>query len=176
VSIVSLLAVACGSSPDSPDTDTTAALPPISRFEDSGPPRNAMERRARVRLKRQQRRVTARLDEVSGAGVERAVTAEAQKRFAAGELPRAVTRTVCDPPRELPDDRRGYTCLAVTASGAGVMLGQPVVANADLEGGTVTFCFRSHSPGEMSALTDVRVALESPCRDVLHAPVAPREP
>jgi hypothetical protein len=135
-----------------------------------------MERRARARLLRRQRPVTARLDEASTDGVERAVTVEAQKRFAAGGLRRRVRRTVCDPPRELPDARHGYTCLAVTATGPGVMLGQPVVASAALDDRSVTFCFRSHTPGEMSSLTDVRVALESPCRDVLHAPVTDGTP
>jgi hypothetical protein len=172
LSLLSVTAVACeGSSSEPRERDAAAALPPISPYEDSGPPRNAMERRARARLQHQQRRVIAPLDEPSSDAVERAVTAEAQRRFATGELRRRVSRTECDPPRELPGDRVGYTCLAVTASGAGIMLGQPVVANASLERRTVTFCFRSHSPGEMSSLTDVRVALKSPCRDVLHAPV-----
>lgn len=177
LSLVSVLGFACGSSSsERSNPDATVTLPPISRYEDSGPPRNAMEHRARARLQRRQRLVTTRLDEASTDGVERAVTMEAQKRFAAGELRRRVSRTACDTPRELPDGRLGYTCLAVTATGPGVMLGQPVVANAALKDRTVTFCFRSHSPGEMSSFTNVRVALKSPCRDVLHAQVTKREP
>ena len=145
--------------------ERTATVPPVTPFQDSGPPRTAAERRRRVALRREQRAVTVALSgDEPVEQTELAITREARARHARGELDDRVRRTVCDPPRDLGAGRRGTNCIASTASGSGVVVGVPFAALIESAPPRVTFCKRNITPGEGSRLPEVRVPLPAPCR------------
>jgi len=167
--LVAVAAAGCGDSGDDRRAvKTAAAPPPPSRFEDSGLPRTPAERRRREELRRFQRPVTLPLsDERPGVAVEQALTAEARRRHRAGELKARAHRSECEEPRDLANGMLGFECVAVTADGPGVVVGEPAVAAVDEQERTAVVCFRQMRAGEGASLRGVRVALEEPCRSVL---------
>jgi hypothetical protein len=131
--------------------------------------RQAAERR---RLLIEQRPVRGRAPRTARggllAGVERAITAEARRRAAAGTLSGRILRTDCVP---APARRDVYDCVAVTSDipgrggGRGGVIGHPFRAVVDFERFTFAFCKTNPSAGE-GAAPDPRqvVPLPRACR------------
>jgi hypothetical protein len=117
--------------------------------------RRAAERR---RLVAEQRPVRGRVPRSARggllAGVERAITAEARKRIAAGTLTGTILRTDCVP---APASRSTYDCVAVTrdirraGGGSAGTLGYPFRAVVDFERYTYVICKTNPPAGEAGA-------------------------
>lgn len=100
--------------------------------------------------------------------LEAAITADARRRVAAGELPTAVRRTDCEPLA-----RRGgrllVDCTAVTsdipasAESRGGRVGYPYRAALDPSSRRYAFCKTSGSPGEGSLGSGLQVELPRAC-------------
>jgi hypothetical protein len=134
------------------------------------------ERRAqaqeRARLRAEQRPRTGTLDAATPpalvAGVERAITRDAQARQASGELETRASRTDC---RVLGRDggRLRLGCTAVTSDVAGnedvrgVLVGYPYAATVSLDEGSYALCKTSGRPGEGSYTRRAPVELPRAC-------------
>jgi hypothetical protein len=147
------------------------------RIAESNRERAAEQRRAErraaaeelARLKAEQRPRTGTLAGGSFiAGVERAITRDAQARVATGELDTRVRRTDCHSVGH--EGRRTLlACTAVTsdvppsAGGSGVLIGYPYRGAVEQGTGRYAICKTSGRPGEGSFVERAKVELPRAC-------------
>ncbi len=126
----------------------------------------------RAAQRREQRAVAVRTGAGGVPALERAITAEAQRRHRAGEVERRALVTRCRPTpgADLPPGRAAFDCLAITgavpnpgrATGA---IGYPFRAVIDERAGRGSFCATNPIPGERVVPDpDAVVRLPRACR------------
>jgi hypothetical protein len=140
-----------------------------ARDERAAAERAAVRRAAQTR---EQRAVAVRTAPGDVAALERAITAEAQRRYSAGEVERRALTARCRPTpgADLPPGRAAYDCLAITgavpnpgrATGA---VGYPFRAVVDEGTGRGSLCATNPIPGERVVPDpDAVVRLPAACR------------
>jgi hypothetical protein len=125
---------------------------------------------ALARLKAEQRPRTGTIPSGSAiAGVEAAITADAQARVASGELDTRVKRTDCEPVGHDAAQRVLLSCTAVTSDVAGsdtsrgVLIGYPYRGAVAPATGRYAICKTSGRPGEGSYTRKLEIPLPRAC-------------